>query len=216
MLIFTTWALRCFGLSGILGAMLFMTGDLLYNHVPSSKASVAAKMGGLPEWRLLAAGTLGLIGCWFYMAGALHVGLALRPAGNVFAVVFLLAFEAVMVGYGVGHTAYFSIAAGAKTAEDADAGGRLGKMLFERLVAITYVPVGICSLMMLYAVITGQSLYPRWMALFVPIVLYVLKAPVVRILRGRARELVNDCYDNLVLLVFYVMSTIVLWNVAVA
>jgi hypothetical protein len=32
------------------------------------------------------------------------------------------------------------------------------------------------------------------------------------LLKGHFRELVNDSYDNIVLLVFYAISTIVLWN----
>jgi hypothetical protein len=67
MSILTTWALRCFGMSGICGAILFICGDLLYNHIPGSTASPAIKMCEMPESRLLNAGTVGLVGCWFYM-----------------------------------------------------------------------------------------------------------------------------------------------------
>jgi len=40
----------------------------------------------------------------------------------------------------------------------------------------------------------------------------LLKIPVLHILKGRARELVNDSYDNLSLFIFFALSTIVLWN----
>lgn len=50
------------------------------------------------------------------------------------------------------------------------------------------------------------------MAVFLPIIIYLLKAPVVRILKGRLRELVNDSYDNIVLFVFYLISTVAQWN----
>jgi hypothetical protein len=55
-------------------------------------------------------------------------------------------------------------------------------------------------------------MYPRWMAAFLPVVIYLLKTPVIRLLKGRLREIINDSYDNLVLLVFFVLSTSVLWN----
>ena len=55
-------------------------------------------------------------------------------------------------------------------------------------------------------------MYPRWMVIFLPIVIYLLKTPVTRILRGRVKELVSDSYDNITLLVFFALSTIVLWN----
>jgi hypothetical protein len=216
MSIFTTWALRCFGMSGIFGAILFICGDLLYNHVHGSNASHAVKMSKMPESRLLNAGTLGLIGCWFYTLASIHLYLAFRPVGEIFSFIFLLVFTAVMICYGISHTAYFAIAAGAKVAVkagfDVEVGGKLGNVFFQRLVYITYIPVAISSLMMLYGIVTGMSMYPRWMILFLPIIIYIFKSPVVRILKGRLREVVNDSYDNIVLFVFFLISTIVLWN----
>lgn len=215
----TTWALRCFGICGILGAVGLICGDLLYNHIPGSTASPAAKMSRMPESRLLNAGTLGLIGCWFYVVAAWHIYLAFRPAGEIFAAILLIAFGAVMVCYGITHTAYFAIAAGARVAKnlggDAEQGGKLGNVFFNRLVTITYFPVAIATIMMAYGMISGHSLYPLWMVLFLPIIIYLIKTPVVRILKGQLRELVNDSYDNIVLFVFFSISTVVLWNAAV-
>jgi hypothetical protein len=216
MFFFTTWGLRLFGLFGVVGSIFFICGDLLYNHIPGSSASPAVKMGKMPASRLINAGTLGLVGCWFYVLAAWHLYLAFRPAGEIFAFILFLAFGAVMICYGISHTAYFSIAAGAQVAAgggtDLEAGGHLGNAFFQRLVTITYVPVVFSSLMMLYGIVTGRSLYPRWMFVFLPIIIYLLKKPIVRILKGHPRELVNDSYDNIVLFVFYLVSTLVLWN----
>ena len=125
-----------------------------------------------------------------------------------------------MICYGVSHTAYFAIASGAKVAvqlgSDAETGGKLGNAFFQRLVCITYIPVVISSLMMVYGILSGRSLYPRWMVLFMPVVIYLLKTPVVKLLPGKARELINDSYDNISLFVFYVLSVIVLWNAVIS
>jgi len=214
--LFTPMALRLFGLSGIIGSILFVWGDLSYNHISGSKDSPAQRMSGLPEQILLRAGMLGLFGCWFYSLAALHIYLAFQPAGKVFAFILALAFGATMIGYGIGHTAYFSIATGAQTAvklgSDAESGGKLGSTFFQRLTTIIYLPVVIFSLMMIYAILTGRSLYPIWMVVFLPTVLYLLKSPVLKLLKGRLQELITDSYDNLILLVFFVLSTLVLWN----
>jgi len=216
MFIFTTWALRLFGISGILGSVLFILGDLLYNHVPGSQNSTTIKMSKMPEARLLNAGVLGLIGCWFYTLASLHLFLAFQPSGEIFAFILTLAFAAVMICYGISHTAYFAIASGAKMAEqlgaDAEAGGKLGNIFFERLVHITYIPVVISSLMMAYGILTGKSMYPQWMVIFLPVVIYLLKSPVTRLLKGRKKELVNDSYDNFVLFIFFSLSTLLLWS----
>jgi len=170
----------------------------------------------MPETRLLNPGALGLIGCWFYTLSSLHLYIAFRPVGDIFAFIFFLAFAATMACYGISHTAYFAIAAGAQIAtklgSDAESGGKLGNAFFQRRVYITYIPVAISSLMMLYGILAGRSLYPRWMVVFLPIVIYLLKTLVTRILKGHLREIINDSYDNIVLFVFYVLSTIVLWN----
>ena len=216
MFIFTPWALRLLGISGIFGAILFITGDLLYNHVPGSRDSPTVKMSRMPESRLLNAGTLGLIGCWFYSLASLLFLMVFQPAGEVFAFIVFLAFAAVMICYGISHTAYFSIAIGAKVSErlgsDVELGGKSGNTLFQRLVYITYIPVAVSSLMMFYGIVVGKSLYPRWMAVCLPMVIYLLKSPITRLLKGRIKEIVNDSYDNIVLFVFYVLSTILLWN----
>jgi hypothetical protein len=216
MFLLTTWALRSFGITGIFGSILFILGDLLYDHIPGSKDSPALKMSKMPGVRLISAGTLGLVGCWFYTFASLHVYLAFRPAGDIFAFIFLLAFAATSICYGIGHTAYFAIAAGARAAaqlgSDAESGGKLGNAFFQRVMYITYIPVAISSMMMLFGIVTGRSMYPRWMAVFLPIVIYLLKIPVTRVLKGNLREIVNDSYDNIVLFFFYILSTVVLWN----
>ena len=213
------WAMRLLGLSGVLGGILFIAGDLLYNHIPGSNKTPEEKMSTLPESRLLLAGTLGLVGCWFYTLAAAHLYFAFRPGGALFAIGTFLAFAAVMICYGISHTAYFSIASGAQVAvrlgSDAGTGARLGNAFFKRLVYITYLPVVIASGMMIYGILSGRSFYPRWMVVFLPVVIYLLKKPVVWLLRGRLRELVNDSYDNISLFVFYAISTIVLWNAAI-
>jgi hypothetical protein len=216
MTIFTILGLRLLGISGITGSILFIIGDLLYSHIPGSKDNPTVRMSKLPEARLLAAGTLGLIGCWFYTLASLHLYIAFRPAGDIFAFILSVAFAAIMVCFGISHTAYFAIAAGAQAAvrlgSGAESGGRLGKAFFQRLVTITYIPVVIANLMMLYGIVAGRSLYPRWAVVFLPIIIFLIKTPVIRLLKGHLQELVTDSYDNLIVFVFFVLSTLVLWN----
>jgi len=211
-----TTCLRWFGISGVLGSILFITGDLLYHHVPGSSKSPAEKMSGVSESRLLNAGILGLTGCWLYTLASVHLYIAFLPAGTAFAFAVSAFFAAIMIGYGMGHTAYFSIGSGAQVAvrlgATAESGAKLANTLFQRVVYIIYIPVVIASLMMVYGIVSGRSLYPRWMVVFLPVLIYLLKTPVVRILRGRLREILHDSYDNFTLFVFYVVSTIVLWN----
>ena len=216
MTILTIWGLRLLGISGITGSIFFIFGDLLYSHIPGSKDNPIVRMSKLPEARLLAAGTLGLFGCWLYTLASLHLYIAFRPMGVVFAFIICLAFAASMVCYGISHAAYFAIASGAQLAvkfgSEPETGAKLGNTFFQRLVYITYIPVSISSLMMFYGIVSRQSMYPRWAIVFLPIFIYLLKTPVIRLLKGHLQELVRDSYDNVVLFVFFVLSTLVLWN----
>jgi len=188
---------------------------LLYNHIPGSTQTLFQKMSRLPRERLVTAGVLGLIGSWLYFFSAFHLYFAFLPVGDHFALAVGLSFALVAIAYGVDHVSYNAIGSTAKVARekqlDVEAAGKLGEALFSRLVLITYVPVAMVSLLAMYGVLSGRSAYPIWMAVFLPIVPYLLRVPVLRILRGRVHELVRDSYDNFVLLVFFVMSTIVLW-----
>lgn len=212
----TTSALQMFGVCGVLGSILFIIGDLLYNHIPGSSGSNTLRLSKISESRLLNGGILGLIGCWFYTLASLHLYIAFRPSGDIFAFILAIAFGSTMIGYGIIHAAYFAIAAGSQVAAnlgaDTELGGRLGWVFVGRLVNITYIPVAIFSLMMLYGIATGQSLYPRWMVVFLPIILYLLKTPVLRVLKGQPKEIIGHAYDNLILFVFFILSTLVLWN----
>jgi hypothetical protein len=207
--------LRLCGIAGILGALATGIGDLLYNHIPGSTQTLFEKMSGLPQMRLVMAGVLGLIGSWLYFFGAFHLYYAFLPVGDNFGLAVGLSFALVAIAYGVDHASYYAIGSTARVARenqlDVQAAGKLGEGLFSKLVLITYVPVAVVSLLTMYGVLSGRSAYPIWMAVFLPIVPYLLRVPILKILRGRVHELVRDSYDNFVLLVFFVMSTIVLW-----
>lgn len=216
MIMATRVALRCLGISGILGALVFVAGDLLYHHVPGSHKDPSQRMSAMSDARLLNAGVLGLIGCWLYALGAGHVYLAFSPVDRAFGFAVFLLFAAVMISYGICHTAYFAIGSGAKLAlqlgSQAESGARLGNALYQRLLRITYVPVALVSLLMAYGIVTGHSMYPRWMVMLLPVVIYLLKAPIVAMLKGHSREIISDAYDNVTLLAFYLISTLVLWG----
>jgi hypothetical protein len=207
---------RLCGIAGVLGALIMGTGDLLYYHIPGSKLSLVDRMSSLPQKRLVTAGIFGLIGSWLYMLSVFHIYFAFLSVGTGFALSVSFSFAMVAIAYGVAHASYYAIASTAKVARendlDVEAAGKIGEALFSRVVLVTYIPVAISMLLMLYGIFSGRSAYPIWMVIFLPIVPYLLRIPILKILSGRAHELVRDSYDNFVLLLFFIMSTIVLWN----
>jgi hypothetical protein len=212
----TMTIIRLCGIAGIVGALVTGLGDLLYNHIPGSTQTIYEKMSSLTQRRLVTAGILGLIGSWLYFFSAFHIYYAFLPVGENFALLVALSFAMVGIAYGVGHASYYAIGSTAKLAReyqlDVNSAGKIGEALFSKLVLIIYVPVAVLSLFMIYGVVSGRSAYPIWMVIFLPIVPYLLRTPLLKILRGRARELIRDSYDNFVLLLFFLMSTALLWR----
>lgn len=209
------WQLRLSGICGVAGALLLACGDVLYQHVPGSSAGVPRRMSMLSDRRLRVAAAMGLPATYLYLIGSWHVQIVLRPAGQLFGTIGWALFAAVMAGYGVAHTAYYSIATGARVAarsnRDPDDGANEGQRLFGLITRLVLLPAGIHTLMMGLAVLTGRTLYPMWMIVLLPGVLYGAKYLVRGLLRGRIGELVRDGFDNWVLFLYFAVSTMVVW-----
>lgn len=207
---------RVCGMAGILGALITGVGDLLYHHIPNSKLTLAERMSSLPQARLITAGVLGLVGSWLYLLGAFHLYYAFLSAGTGFAFAVSFSFALVAIAYGVGHASFYAIGSSAKVARenglDVETAGKCGEALFSRVTLVAYAPVAAAMSLMLYGIVTGRSAYLLWMAIFVPIVSYLLRVPVLKTLRGRVHELIRDSYDNFVLLMYFFVSTLVLWK----
>ena len=200
----TITIVRLCGIAGILGALITGAGDLLYNHIPGSTQTIYEKMSSLSQRRLVSAGALGLIGSWLYLFGALHLYFVFQSAGEDLTLSIAITF------------AWVAIGSNAKLARenglDIVQAGKAGEALFTKIVMITYIPVAIASFFMVYGVVTAHSAYPIWMVIFLPIVPYLLRPVVLKIIRGRVHEIIRDSFDNFVLLVFFLISTIVVWN----
>lgn len=209
--------IRLCGIAGFLGGLVTGIGDLLYNHIPGSTQTLYEKMAAFSQKRLVTAGALGLIGSWLYLFGAIHIYYAFLPTGDLFVLTVSISFALVAVAYGVAHASYFAIGSAVKIARDNHldviSAGKLGETLFSKIVLITYIPVAVFSLLTIYGVVSRRSAYPMWMFVFLPIVPYLLRSVILKILRGRVRELVRDSYDNFVILLYFFVSTLVLWNI---
>ena len=212
----TITIIRLCGIAGLVGALTMGLGDLLYNHIPDSKKTLYEKMATFSQKRLVAAGILGLIGSWLYLISAFHIYYAFLSVGKLFALIMALLFALVAIAYGVGHASYFAIGVAVKLANDNQldviSAGKSGETLFSKIVLITYVPVAFFSLPTIYGVVSGRSAYPIWMFIFLPIIPYLLRPIVLKVLRGRVHEHIRDSYDNFVLLLYFFVSTLVLWK----
>jgi hypothetical protein len=210
------WTLRWLGLSGILGAIVLFAGDMLYYFKPNVGLSSITTMGSVPEWRLLAGGATSLIAAWLYTMGAGQIYFALKPAGKKISLAAFISFAAVMIAYGIAHASFFSIGSSAKnalfTGAKMELMTKLPSQYFSLIVKITYVPVVIVTVLFVYSVIFRKTLYSWWIIPFFPVFPYLFEGIIRKHLSGTLQVIIAGGYKNLIMLVFFLISTIVLWN----
>jgi len=228
----TIRGMRLSGGAGILGGILLYLGDMLYyfgshNPVPGGTFAEAslATLAQAESWRIVTSGVLGVVCAWLYALGAWQVYLALRPAGQRIAAITAGALAALMIYVGVFHTAVVPHALGAKVAALAGGQGTLAALAtqlpteyFGGLLAVFAAPLVPFTMGFLYAVLRRHTHYPRQIALLTPslllVVLHLLEAIPPPASDGWYMLYVATAggYANLSLLLFFAVSTCVLWN----
>jgi uncharacterized protein DUF6796 len=163
---------RVFGVLGLVGAALLLCGDmLLYGHLGDG----ASFMKRLPEVaaraslaRLFAGGALGPIGAALVTAGFWHVHLQVRPAWPRASRAMFAGFAVLMVGAGAFHalwTAYLLALRFAASTPSVLEPLRLAlRSYMTTLYAVSAVPGYVACGVLLVAVASGRSRYPRWAA----------------------------------------------------
>jgi hypothetical protein len=202
-----------FGLSGILGSLVLFTGDMLF-YFNGESTDLIANMAGSSSERIVVSGVCALVAAWLYTLASGQIYYAFQPARMWIRLTALFSFAAIMIAYGVVHGAYIAIAVSAKNAEllgmAPDSLTALAVTANNALRSVTYVPFGIFSIVFLVAVWARKTSYPRWFVLFCPVFPFLVSGRIVGNLEGRWKTVVGGGYLNLLLLVFFFASTLVL------
>jgi len=192
--------------------MLFL-GDMLFYYQPDSTDFVANMAAATPE-RIVASGVCALLAAWLYTLGAGQIYLALTLAPAWLRWLVFGSFAAIMIAYGVIHAAYVAIVVTAKNAAalglDPATQVVLAWQTNKFMRSLTMVQFAVFTISFIWAVLAGKTLYPRWILFFSPIILYFLKGPIVSRLEGAALVVIGGGYLNLLLLIFFVASTVAL------
>ncbi len=203
------------GLCAILGGLILFSGDMLLYFNPTS-TNVLENISGISEQRLKWGGITALFASWFYLLGLVHLYDALKPAPVLLRNLVILSFGAILISYGVVHAAYISIGASARIALEYNLDllelTALSRDINQTLRMFVYPIFAICSILFIYLVWTGKSLYTRWIILFYPLIPFLLEGLFNNYLSGTVWLIVMGGYLNLILVLFFSASTIQLWN----
>jgi hypothetical protein len=207
--------LRFFGLAGIVGGLLLFSGDMLF-YFDSAGTNLKLNMANASDFRILINGVVALFSTWFYLLGVGQVYYAFGPATQTARNIVVFSFAAILVSYGIVHSAYIAIATTAKLALqnqlDIETATALASNTNQLIRLLIYPIFALLSFVFIWQVWKKRTFYPRWMILFFPLVPFLLKGLICNVLSGSIWIIVSGGYLNLILVLFFTASTIALWN----
>ena len=205
MLLTTLWI-------GLAGALLMFAGDMLLYYTPEDfacdpKSSAEEKinaiidvMKGLPTRRVMAGGMIGPIAAFLYCIGFYHIVLMTNEQTYTLAMAaFLLSCFGIIIGGAYhSHCAYLGLLG--------DDGGwnalNAAMKYFQKMPLILYAGEGIGFLLLIFLIVTGKTVLPRWIFLLSPGMLFLLKPAVSRLPKG-ARVIISGGWMNLISVIYY-------------
>ena len=207
--------LRIMGLSGIIGGLILFAGDMLF-YYDSASTNLLLNMGNASDSRILFSGISALLATWFYLFGLGQVYYAFMPTGKIARNIVMACFAAILSSYGIIHSAYLAIATTAKLAVqnhlDIEIATALASNTNNSLRLMIYPIFALLSFVFITQVWKRKTLYPRWIIFFFPLIPFLFKGLIGTILSGSIWIVVSGGFLNLIIVVFFMASTIALWN----
>ena len=162
------------GLVGLLAAVLVGTGEFLLHFDPLARYDGSyVFFEAVGESRATLGHFIGVLGAPLYLFGVWHVAKMLQPASKFWssAAFFIMAYGFMVGAIWIGSRA--SAAALVAVGQDPAATELLTlyDLRYETLLMVIRIAALIFSLIYVSLILTGRTAYPRWMAVFNPIVL---------------------------------------------
>jgi hypothetical protein len=207
---------RLLGLIGLVGSALLLAADvvLVYSPIPAARFDVFAAAVGKSQARLVYGSLLGVFAIPLVLASFGHIFLALRPGGTWLAIPpVILGIFAYVIGAAFHAAIPFYMAAIQQVkASDASASPLLVAMarVFVPLQKALAFFVVSSSVWLLVALLSGKTLYPKWIAALSPAVLVILFRVVMRISSPAVVGILFPAGNNLALFIFVSCSLVVL------
>ena len=197
---------------GLAGALLMFAGDMtLYYDKNDFKNDgtlnpIINIMRKLPPKRVMIGGWIGPVAAFLYCIGFYHMVLITDESLYKIAfAAFLLSCLGIIAGGAYhSHCAYLGLLGADEQRKDLD----IVTGYFQKLPLILYLGEGLGLLALIVFVVAGKTVFPRWLAILSPGVLYFLK-PVSRKLPKGLHMILCGGFSNVVFIVYYVAAIIV-------
>ena len=164
-------------LAGLLAATLVGLGEYLLHFDAQARFTSGGYefMSGISNSRSTAGHFLGVFGATLYPIGCYHIYQMLRPANHRWAfATFLIGTFGFIVGVvWIGSRASISALAQLPESSEILVLIELYELRYETLLQVIRVTTLVISVVIVWLCLSGRSYYPRWMALFNPILLII-------------------------------------------
>jgi hypothetical protein len=211
------------GLAGIISVLLTIISDLILTGRPNSAYSFlklgTKSMADIAQWRITAGAFIGVIVLPFQIAGLISVYHGLKPSGRVMPLIVVIAYAHTLIMGVAFHTSYAFIGSGWKLYNETGSGNKITSEIVKRfdfywkvIVVIMLTELLFSSIMYALIIITGKTLYPRWMAILNPLCILLFLFPFIFILPAPVGGFIAPAYLNISTMVFFVFSTAVVYK----
>lgn len=218
--------LRLTGIVGIVASILLCIGAELMFYYPniepgfSNLINSMTSPANVPHWRLVIGHYLVILSFPIAIYSVLHIYLALKPGGQLLTILLVM----VELATGTIGTVYngtiplFGTAEKVKNTLPESVQPALVQMLADfqdfqnGLQTVFLSGMVIWSLIFIILVLPGKTLYPRWMALFNPVLLGITLVMILSIMPQKIAEYLAPAFFFGSNLIFYTASTIAVWN----
>ena len=164
---------------GLIGALLMFCGDMtLYfdkdDYVQDGTINpIIDIMKKLPPKRVMLGGLIGPVAAFLYCIGFYHIVLITDEAFHnaAFAAFLLSCFGIIAGGAYHSHCAYLGLLGADEHRDGLD----IAMKYFQKLALILYAGEGLGLLILIVLMALGKTVFPQWMALMSPGVLFLLK-----------------------------------------
>jgi len=197
------------GALGFLAAVFTGIGEYLLHYDALARFTEGgfAFMQGIGEQRTNVGHFFGVFGATLYPVGCYHIYLMLRPANEraALATFFISAFGCIVGGVWIGSRASVSALMQIPETPEITQLIHLYDLRYETLLSVTRVTTLILSVVFIWLTLTGRSNYPRWAAIFNPILL-ILGCFLIYFLAPQIGKHLMPIALNVAFFIFFIIS----------
>jgi hypothetical protein len=211
------------GLVGIFSVFVTIISDLILLGRPDTAYSFfelgTESMAGIAQWRITTGTFIGVFMLPFQIAGLISIYHGLKSSGKLLpALVVLADAHALIMGVAF-HASYAFIASGWKLfyttgPENLNMSEIMQKFDFywKLIIVIMLAELIFSSTIFVLLVMSGKTMYPKWMALLNPLCVILAMFLVIPPIPAPVGGYVGPTTLNMATLIFFIISTIVIYK----